>query len=229
MRRKVLISVSVVVLILVLSLGLVACDKNKTKKDDPKSNISRMTTAYYVGEDENFAVMIEKGKREKSFIADGKVNDVVEFVDIAVMPLTQNDYEEIDFEVMAEGNALNGKLKKTNNGEFKATIDMNFSPEKIKLKAMCKDGEEDDNVVAEIELGNVLDDKLTAEDIVNIAKNEFKDRIANEGKDMQREIYVKLISGDRINYYYYVSFIGNDVDYWALLIDPKTGDIASKK
>lgn len=222
MRKKVLISVSVLVLVLVLCLSLVACDKKNNTKTVEESKVSRMTSQYFVGEDENFAVMIEKGKREKTFIADGKVNDVQDFVDITVMPLTQNDYESLDFEVKAEGNALNGTLTKSNNGEFKTSIDMKFAPSSVKITA----GEE----VSEINLGDVLADKLTADDIMNIANTEFKDRIEKAGgKKMQREIYIKLISGDRINYYYYISFIGDNVDYWAMLIDPKTGDIVSKK
>ena len=71
---------------------------------------------------------------------------------------------------------------------------------------------------------------MTPEDVINIAKNEFKetlDKEATTGKE--REIYLKIITGDRENYYYYVSFIGDGVDYLAVLIDPKTGKIVSKK
>jgi len=85
--------------------------------------------------------------------------------------------------------------------------------------------------VSEIELKNVLEGALTSADIINLAKDAFKEKIELESADgkPQREIYVKLISGDRKNYYYYVSFIGDGVDYWAMLLDPKTGDIISKK
>ena len=63
------------------------------------------------------------------------------------------------------------------------------------------------------------------------ARKEFADRIAAESADGKpsREIYVKLISGDRATYYYYVSFIGEGIDYWALLLDPATGNVVSKK
>ena len=83
----------------------------------------------------------------------------------------------------------------------------------------------------EIQLADVLAGKLSSSDVVNIARKEFADRIAAESADGKpsREIYVKLISGDRETYYYYVSFIGEGVDYWAMLVDPATGDVVSKK
>ena len=55
---------------------LTAC--NLFKKDKQEcDNVSRQTDAYFVGESAQFAVSIEKGKREKTFIADGKATDVV--------------------------------------------------------------------------------------------------------------------------------------------------------
>ena len=63
------------------------------------------------------------------------------------------------------------------------------------------------------------------------AEKEFADRItpAKESGTYSREIYVKLITGDRQNYYYYVSYVGEGVDYWALLINPTTGEVVSKR
>ena len=49
-----------------------------------------------------------------------------------------------------------------------------------------------------------------------------------EGK-AAREIYVKLITGDRETYYFYVSFIGEGTDYWAALINPADGTVVSEK
>ena len=84
---------------------------------------------------------------------------------------------------------------------------------------------------SEIDLSSVLEGALTSQDVINIAKKEFKEKIDaeySEGK-ADREIYVKLITADRTNYYYYVSFIGDGTDYWAMLVDIKTGAIVSKK
>ena len=86
-------------------------------------------------------------------------------------------------------------------------------------------------MIDEIDLSSVLEGALTADQVIDIAKQEFKDKIDAEyaqGK-ADREIYVKLITADRTTYYYYVSFIGDGVDYWAMLADVKTGEVISKK
>ena len=80
-------------------------------------------------------------------------------------------------------------------------------------------------------MSSVLDGAITADDVINIAKTEFKDKLDAEyaqGKP-EREIYLKLITADRTSYYYYVSFIGDGVDYWAMLVEPKTGAIITQK
>lgn len=41
--------------------------------------MSRLTEAYYAGESDLFAVTIEKGRREKRFVADGIARDVCDF------------------------------------------------------------------------------------------------------------------------------------------------------
>lgn len=77
----------------------------------------------------------------------------------------------------------------------------------------------------------MLADCLGGYDAAQLARERFADRIAAEQQAgaYNREIFVKLITGDRITYYYYVSFIGEGVDYWAVLIDPATGEIVSEK
>ena len=108
-------------------------------------------------------------------------------------------------------------------GEFTASIALDFVPKTITVTA----GE----ASSDIELNSVLDGKLSANDVINIAKESLKDKIDQEyaeGK-ADREIYVKLITADRESYYYYVSFIGDGVDYWAMLIDPTSGAIISRK
>ncbi len=180
-----------------------------------------MTQSYFAGESEDFAVSIETGRREKSFIADGKSTDVVDFAEIIITPLKRNDCEKISYVIKGQDATLNGEVATSNYGEFIGELKLDFTPVSITLTA----GETE----SEIELCNVLEGALSANDIVNIAKNEFADRIANEGENFHREIYVKLISGDRMSYYYYVSFIGEGVDYWAMLVDIKSGEIVSRK
>ncbi len=221
MKRKSILIVFIVALIAILSLSFVAC--NKQPSAEPTDNISRETSEYYAGESETFAVTIECGRREKCFIADGKAVDVESFCELKILQLKVIECDTISYLIANESNTLSGSIAKDDNGEFCALITLDFAPTAITLTI----GEDSH----EIELSNVLNGALSASDIVNVAKTEFADRIQQECGEgaLNREIYVKLITGDRISYYYYVSFIGEGTDYWALLIDPKTGAVISRK
>ncbi len=221
MKRKAFLIITAILLCVCFVAVLVACNRQGGEKDN--GNISRRTDAFFAGESEQFAVSVERGRREKTFIADGKATDVNDFAQITIVPLVKNEYESINFVLAGASSTLSGSVDGSDYGEFSAEIGLDFAPVSVTVTA----GEE----TSEIELANVLEGALTADDVINIAKDTFKDRMDKESADgkTQREIYVKLITGDRENYYYYVSFIGDGVDYWAVLIDPKTGDIVSKK
>lgn len=224
MKRKIIFAIVAIFVLGCLAFALVACDlKGSDHKNQPKSNISRRTDAYYAGESELFAVSIEQGKREKVFIADGKATDVEDFCQITVTPLASNSYDGISFKINGDNATLEGEVKSTDFGEYSATINLSFVPTGVVLTAGSDE--------SDIELANVLDGAITSDDVVNIAKEAFKDKIEAELADgkAEREIYIKLITGDRTSYFYYVSFIGDGVDYWAMLVDPKTGDIVSKR
>lgn len=221
MKRKIYLILTVILVLACASVALVACGgKSKT---DARDNVSRRTDAYFAGESDCFAVSIEKGRREKTFIADGKATDVADFCEITVIPLKSNEYQSVNFVINGDGATLGGELTPSDFGEFSGVIGLGFTPKSVTVTAGSD--------VSEIDLTDMLDGKLTAQDAVNIAREAFKDKLkaeSDEGKS-EREIYVKLITGDRTNYYYYVSFIGDGVDYLAALIDPSTGDIVSKR
>ena len=221
MKKKTVLILSAILILVLAVTALAAC--NKKGDDALPDDVSRSVTALYTGENENFAVTVEVGRRENPFIADGKATDVKDFAEITVVPLSSNDYTEISYTLTADGANLAGTLTGNNFGEFRQEIPLEFCPAAITVTT----GE----TSVEIELADVLESKMTSADIINIARKEFADRIAAESADGKpsREIYVKLISGDRATYYYYVSFIGEGIDYWALLLDPATGNVVSKK
>lgn len=220
MKRKVIILVVTVVLILASLLSLCACNRQKDEKSG--DNISRLTEWYFAGESELFAVTVEKGRREKNFIADGKATDVQDFAELTITPLKTNDYEEISYVLNGENATLSGSVKKSEYGEYVTALTLDFVPTSVTLTV----GETSET----IELVSVLEGALSPADVINIARAEFKDTLDKEATTgKEREIYLKIITGDRQNYYYYVSFIGDGVDYLAVLIEPKTGKIVSKK
>lgn len=220
MKTKIVV---IILAIALLAVGLTACNKNKTA-DEEYSNVSRSVSALYTGESETYSVTVERGMRENDFIADGTATDVRDFAEITVTPLKVHDYTSIGFSLANGATSLSGTVTSDDFGEFKVSLsELDFQPLSVTLSV----GE----AVETVDLQNVLENKLTSSDVINIAKTEFADRIAAEsqGGALSREIYVKLITGDRENYYYYVSFIGEGVDFWALLINPETGAVISRK
>ncbi|MCM1306782.1 MAG: PepSY domain-containing protein [Bacteroides sp.] len=219
MKKKIYL-VLTLILVFICVFALVACNKPQEKAND---NVSRRTDAYFAGESETFAVSVEKGRRERTFIADGKATDVVDFCQITVIPLKSNDYESINFVINGDDTTLSGEITASDFGEYSATVELGFTPKSVTVTAGSD--------TSEIDLTDMLEGKLTAQDAINIAKEAFKDKLTAESEEgkAEREVYVKLITGDRTSYYYYVSFIGDGADYLAALIDPSTGDIVSKR
>lgn len=205
----------------VLAVFLTACNRKEEEAYD--DNVSRSVSAFYTGESENFAVTVEVGRRESNFVADGYATNVVDFTEITVLPLKTNELNEIAYSLQGESSSISGSVKGNEFGEFSAVVDMDFIPASVSIG----EGES----VEVIELCDVLSGKLTSADVINIASDAFKERIEEESADgnYHREIYVKLISGDRENYYYYVSYLGEGVDYWALLVNVDDGAIVTKK
>lgn len=219
MKRKFVLSIMLLVLLLYL---FCLCSCNKKPQANPSDNVSRETTDYYAGESENFAVTVEKGRRERVFIADGVVTDVIDFCDITVTPLKVNDLKQISYVLSSGDKTLSGTIDGGTYGEFCSSISLDFVPTAVKITANDK--------TDDIDLSSILDGALTPKDVIDIATAELKDKLAAEyaqGKP-SREIYLKLITADRATYYYYVSFIGDGVDYWGMLIDPKSGSIITK-
>lgn len=221
MKKKIYLILTLVLVLICAAVVLVACGSKNNNA--VKDNVSRRTDAYFAGESDCFAISVEKGRREKTFIADGKATDVIDFCRITVIPLKSNDYKSVNYVIAGDGETLSGEIKSSDFGEYSAEIELAFIPKSVTVTAGSDTGE--------VALTDMLEGKLTASDAVNVAKEAFKDKIAKEAEEgkPEREIYVKLITGDRTNYYYYVSFIGEGVDYWAMLIDPANGNVISKR
>lgn len=202
-------------------LLLCACNKNEDMANS--DNICRITEQFYAGESSDFYVSIEWGRRENMFIADGVARDVNDFVELCILPLKSNSNDKIAYSITDEQNTLSGEVVAGRYGEFSTSIQLDFLPNKVSLTV--------GDVTDEVELNSVLEGAISATDAIEIAKTELKEKIDKEYEEgkPEREIYVKLITADRTSYYYYVSFIGDGVDYWAMLINPQTGEIVSKK
>lgn len=218
MRKKVTLILAIFV-VFALIATLQAC--NAKQRSDVPSDISRLTQSYLAGESDSFAVSVERGIREKQFIADGKVTDACPFTEIKIVPLKLSEAESINYTLSAGDATFSGTLNKSVHGEFKDTVTLDFAPERVTVTQ----GE----LSSEIDLSDVLAGAITPDDAIAIARDAFKDRLEAEAAEgRSREVYMKLITGDRTNYYYYVSFVGDGVNYLAILISPD-GKVISKR
>lgn len=221
MKKKMLLFVCLILAVCAAVFALAACDR--TPAEEP-SDISRSVSALYIADGDEFSVTLEVGAKETPFVADGKVGEVKEFASLTLTPLTVAEYDEIAFVITGgEQETLSGTLTAGGFGDFKSDIPLDFVPAKISVTAGGQ--------TTEFELSSVLEGKLTAADAVNVARKLFADLIEEEraAGSPSREIYVKLITGDRENFYYYVSFIGEGTDYWGALVKPEDGSVVSRR
>ncbi len=177
MKRK--ICLIFVAILCVVSALVALCACNKKDNAESKDNVSRLTEAYYAGESDLFAVTIEKGRREKSFIADGIAKDVCDFTELSITPLKSNEYQSIAYVVCADNKTVSGEIQSGKSGEFTASIALDFVPTTISVTA----GE----AKSDIELCSILDGKLSSSDVINIAKDAFKDKIDKEYSEGKAE------------------------------------------
>ncbi|MCQ2602467.1 MAG: hypothetical protein MJ193_00925, partial [Clostridia bacterium] len=187
MKKKLMIIVSAMVVCVSL-LAFTACNKKETEKEN--GNISRIVNAYFVGESDNFLITIEKGEREKNFVADGVATDVQSFSEMIITPQKVIDVESVEYTIKGENAEIKGTSTTNKFGEYKMDVSaLDFEPLSVTISV----GETAEDIM----LFDVLKDKLTALDVINIAEREFEERILQEQADGQtREVYVKLISAD---------------------------------
>lgn len=230
MKKRFLFVSLTIVLFAIFGIIFTSCNK-KGGNLDISANVSYAETYKFTGADSNFRISVVAGVREKLFLADGAATDVGAFSMLSVTPLKtdllQNDYS---FTVLYEGGEVQGTLSKdpVSNG-FIADVDLGDNVAKI-TSVKLTSGEN----TAEIAVTNQLIDKLTYQQVLDIAKSEFSDAIKAATTDgvFNREIMLKLIRDKRnpdSPYYWYVSFIAADNSYWAILLDPTTGEVISKK
>lgn len=228
MRKKIIIAA----FCLLLLVCFVACDKIEEPQFALSDSVSYYDTHLYTGETTNFAVAIVRGRREENFIADGTTGELIDFSTIKITPLHMDLFnKQYSYTLKGVDNEIEGELSKDMFGvSFSAEIkDIDTIGDIVNVTIKSKDIEET------IELNNKLKDMLDWEDVLSIAEGEFKEKIESElesEEGFNREIHIKFINNrtDRNSpYYWYLSFISSRNNYWAILIDPETGTVASKK
>lgn len=228
--KKLSLTFITIILIAVFAVGFSACNK-KGSSIDLSANISYAETHKYVGEDENFKVSVTAGIREQMFIADGVATNVAEFATVSVMPQKSDLLtKEYTYALTADGGEFSGTLERDPvTHAFVASVELSNLKDSLQNLKIYYDSNE-----VEIPLENKMTGKISYMQALDIAITEFRQLIDANLTDnvLPREIIVKLIRDKRnpdSPYFWYVSFIAADSNYWAILLDPVSGEVVTKK
>ena len=231
--KKILITILSIVLISSL-FTFVGCKKSDPapEKSGLETRVSTYHDAVYVGSDDDFSVSFITGEAEKLIVIDGEVGETAPFATLTVTPesaaLFNNTYTYL---LKGETGEKSGELVKDVIGaSFSAEVENASEIGKVHSVTIIAEDILEDTV----ELTDKTEGALDWREILRIAEKEFQEEIQAESDtgNLGREIYVKLVNAlakDDAPYYYYVSFIKSASDYWALLLDPTTGEVISKK
>lgn len=219
-----------VLILLILFVSLFGC--NQKKEIDPvKNQVSFYHSSLYCGQNESFSVTIESGKKEKDLIIDGRVGAMTDFTKIRVTPLNADNFgKDYSYELIGKNGKLNGKLE--NDLTVSAYIKdiENISSLGVITGITIKAADID----SKITLTDKINDMLKWQDVLDIAKENYSQAISNELQEnnFNREIFIKFVNDNKNTespYYWYIAMIASKNDYWAMLIEPKSGTIITKK
>ena len=232
MKKQLFVAITA---ILLLTLGLfVAC--KETPPEPEKQGLERFVSTYheavYVGANEDFGVSFVTGEAEKLIVIDGKVGETAPFATLTVTPLSAGLFNNTyTYVLKGETGEKTGDLSKDVIGAtFSAEVAGAGEIGKILSVTVVSEG----ILESEVDLVNKQEGGLSWREALSAAEKALAEEIAAESDtdEFPREIYVKLVNAladSDAPYYYYVSFMKSSSDYWALLLDPVTGEIISKK
>ena len=163
---------------------------------------------------------------------DGEVGETAPFATLSVTPLHSDLFNNTyTYLLKGESGEKTGELVKDVIGAaFSAEVAEGKEIGKIVSVCVIAEG----ILESEISLVNKTEGALSWREILALSEKELADVIAAESDtgNLRREIYIKLVNAladSDAPYYYYVAFIKSSSDYWALLLDPMTGEVISKK
>lgn len=228
MKKIILIAAAVIVCLTAVFCAAACGDEGDFKPEDTLSYDQYM---YYFGKTEELEAELIGVNKEELFISDGKVGTLVDEVRLSLRPLKPAMLDkEYTYVLTGESGMLSGALSKDNFGvTFAAQLQGVEEIGKV-LSVTFTDGE---GKVTEVALENAVTE-IDNKAALQIAAESFKaeiDAALAEG-DFNRETYVKLVRNDHDpegGFYWFVSFIADRDDYWAALIDSKTGEVISTR
>ena len=215
------------VIILLVALTLVGCAEKEVDGD----RVTYLQTTSLYGSEGNLRLCIRSGRAESSPTADGKQGEMQGF---AVMNLRVIDGSAGDnaysYKFVIGEEEFSGEFVRDRFGSsFSANLSGDTDVSQLTaVTVICGDNEV--TVPVEDMMADLI---IDADKALELALSALKsDLEAEEKEGFVREIHVKFLNDGHnpsSKYYWYVAFIRADAPYWALLIDPDTGDIVAKR
>ena len=215
------------VFVLLLSLLTIGCAE-KPATDDRVTY--RQTTSLY-GQEGVYRLCIRSGSAEVNPTADGTKGQMENFTIISLRVVGATaDNEEYSYRFRIAERDYEGQFVRDRFGSScTAELDSSIPVDQLTaVTVICKDTE----TVVPVE--DMMEDLVIDGDkALELALKEMKtDLEAEEKEGLTREIHLKFINDGHnpsSKYYWYVAFIRSDAPYWAVLIDPDTGDVVAKR
>ena len=229
--KKLFKAILPIVILAVIIVACVGCTKDqKTNLEKLSERASYMQTALYTASDDNFDVSLSVVTQEEHFIADGKIDKVMEITTLTLAPRNAdalaNTYE---YTIKGSKSSATGSISKNKLGINLACKIENISElgdiESLTLTL----GE----TSLEYTLANLCPAECDGSNAFEIAYTHYQEKIdaALADNSFDRECYVKLLTQteEEGKYYWYVSFIKDKSDYWSAIVDPQTNEVINAR
>ena len=228
--KKLLKAIAPIVILAAIVAACIGCTPQKTNLEKLSEHTSYMQNALYTASDDNFDVSLSVISQEEHFIADGKVDKVMEICTLTLAPHNldslANTYE---YTIKGSKSSATGSISKNKLGINLACKIENCS-DLGDIESLTLTLGED---TIEYTLANLCPEECDGANALEIAYAHYQEKIdaALAEKSFDRECYVKLLTQtqEEGKYYWYVSFIKDKNDYWSAIVDPNTKEVVNAR
>lgn len=211
-------------IVCVLCVLLVACDTPIEKREP---NLSELRDEVMTAQSEQMKISLMSGVRENPFVIDGVPGEKTPFTVVTITPTGFGETTVFSYAIYLGEEKMEGTFSKH---PFKNTWSFEI-PHKASgnvALTITADGYAENFNLASVKTSDMID----AAEALEIAEIRLKDRVkalTSDGK-LNAEIYIRFLENpisSEGGYYWYVAFVPDKYEVYAVLIDPVTREIAA--
>lgn len=207
-----------------LCLVLIACDTPIEKR---QPNLSELRDVVMTAQSDRMKISLMSGVRENPFVIDGVPGEKTPFTVVTVTPSGFDESTVFSYSIYLGEEKAEGTFSKH---PFKNTWSFEIPKQALDNVALTVTAE---GYAENFELSSVKTaDMIGAEEALEIAEIRLKDRIKEHtsGGTLNAEIYIRFLENpisSEGGYYWYVAFVPDKYEVYAVLIDPISREIAA--